>query len=266
MPMGRYEGGAVLHEVRFGVRSTVPFIRLRSKDAWSSTARPVVKLHGFSSGASLSNVLSGAPGWRSIGDYPLDALLATGRSVYLPITGDSFGSDYGTMTGEPGFVGLGTTAIDVMAEQAASDGITFSKIDLIGGSMGAANALSWMHANQNDWDRAAVYVPAINLMEIYDLAPIGGVVDAMEVAYGAGDRDGVESASEGNDPSRLDWTGFDLPSRLTVIAASNDGIINYATVSAWTTALGVPLITTNLNHFSIDTPSVDEIHLLRRFT
>ena len=59
-------------------------------------------------------------------------------------------------------------------------------------------------------------------------------------------------------------TAASAPSQ--VIAASNDALINYATVQAWCTEWDLPLITTATGHFSLDDPAVVELDLLAAFT
>lgn len=249
MPMRRHTPTPV--ECSWGMRSGVTYLRFRGP-TWSPAARPVVSLHGWGGTDPAEIVLQGFLRWRAGGAFPYDALLSTGRTVYIPFTGSSFGLGAGTW-------GPGDTAVDAMIAQAAADGLTSSTIDVVGGSMGGCNSLNWCHRHPSAWHRLLVYVPAIDLPSVWDLG--GGLRSSIEAAYGVTGRAAIVTATADRDPVRLDWSG--LANRITAYAASNDPLITYSTVTAWCSTWSIPLTTTTSGHLTLDDSAVDELDLLR---
>lgn len=254
MPMHRHTPTPI--EASFGTRSGVTFLRFRGPTV-DRTSRPVISLHGFAGTDGAEAVLRGFLDWRRSGAYPYDALTATGRTIYIPFTGSSFGAGAGSW-------GPGTTVIPAMAAQAAADGLSFDAVDLIGGSMGATNSLAWMHTNPTGWHRAVMYVPGLDIGHLWDLG--AGIRTAIETAYGTTGRTNVLAASAATDAIRLDWDGFDLGERLTLIGSPVDPLIEWATVQAFAATTGAALIESSGGHFTLDVPEIDEYELLAALT
>ena len=105
-----------------------------------------------------------------------------------------------------------------------------------------------------------LYVPLVSIGEAWDLG--GEVRSSVESVWGAG-RETVVTNSAAVDPAQIDCSF--LTGRTLVIAATNDPLINYATVAAWCETWDLPLITTATGHFSLDDPALVETDLLSWF-
>lgn len=258
MPMRRFYGGYQARELIRGVSGSTKYLRLRGA-WWDSSTLPIIYLHGWPQASSADSALLLNLPLPNGDGVPFDALLATGRTIYLPFTGSNFGHE--TIT-YPVVDGTGTTAVNDMIAQSLDDGFSDDGIDLIGGSMGATNAINWAVRNPTLFNKMWVYLPGIEFSSLYD---IGGSLQTCLVSiFGGADKTAFMTASEDYDPIRLDISR--IAYRMRVLASNPDIVIRYAGVVDWTTEWSIPLTTTSSNHFSVNDSQFDELDVLRWLT
>lgn len=217
---------------------------------WDKESVPVISLPGFST-SDYVGVLE--PMAVPTSGFPLDAILATGRAVYLVFTGSCWG--HGTNT-YPVLGGRGLASVDEAVELALSEHLTVSQIDLVGGSMGGLNAVTYGRIATTTVRKVILYVPAV--VDVGFLWDIGGDIrTSMETVWGATGRTNVVSAMSSVNPSVVDCS--DIASKSLVIAASNDPLLPYSEVVGWCNNYSVPIITTSTGHFSLDDVNLNEV-------
>lgn len=214
------------------------------------TGEIVVSLHGWPGDDPASTALDGlVRSGRTGAGFPVDALLATGHTIIYPWLGASWG----------------TTA---SSEQAAADMVTLTSTlglnvttpHLIGGSMGALNAITFAGHEGFETVPVILYVPLVSIGDAWDLG--GDIRTSVESVWGSG-RETVVANAAAVDPAQRDCSF--LTGRTLVYAATNDPLINHATVQSWCATWDLPLVTTTTGHFSLDDPNVVEIDLLAHF-
>lgn len=210
----------------------------------------VVHLHGWPGAATAQETLDGLVRSQRTGDgLPVDALLATGHTIVYPFLGASWGSEASNEQ----------ASIDT-AEMVTVLGLSAVTPHLIGGSMGGVNAITFAQLDDSLGWPVVLYVPLVSIGEAWGLG--GEVRSSVESVWGAG-RETVVTNSAAVDPAQIDCSF--LTGRTLVIAATNDPLINYATVAAWCETWDLPLITTATGHFSLDDPALVETDLLSWF-
>lgn len=252
--VARFSRTTVSDIAALGVTSTVMRIQGPVVD-WD--APPIISMHGYTAnGAAQTLEQMRGP---SATNFPVDALLATGRTIYFPWSGNSFGHESDSY---PAVGGHGAnSAIEAMyvaINDFPGQDILTTGCDMVGGSMGACNAVRFMQADF-PIRKAVLYVPLIDLSVAWDLG--GDIQTAAKTVWGAADRASFLAATVDADPSRTDCSVVDS-GRTIAIAASNDSLIPYAGVVSWCAQWGVPLTTTASNHLSLDDPAVDEVGLI----
>lgn len=261
--MQRFHAGRwSARSLSWGTQGSTHFARL-SPNSPTPGARPVIKLHGYNTGnweATIQIVLDGG----TTTGMPFDALLDTGRTIYIPYTGNCFGRRFADMVNTTELVssgGTGLDAIDAMRTQAAADGLNATTVDLIGGSMGVCNAVNWACDNPTLVHRIYGFVPAIEFDTLYAFGPgFPSIQQSLLYAYGGANKAAFMAASAGRDLIRRDISS--VADRISIVASDPDALIRYAGVVSWTTTWGIPLVTTAANHFSLDDPNFAELDVL----
>jgi hypothetical protein len=213
----------------------------------------VVMLHGWPVTDSAAVWLDSRIREQRTGvDYPVDALLGTGHIIIYPYLGRSWGT-----------VASSAQAFDDATNMLATLGVYPTDVHVIGGSMGALNAITFSGLEGAEAWPVVLYVPAVSIGQIWDLGnDILGqfdLRDSIEAVWGVG-RSTVVAASAAVDPVQRDCSH--LTGRPTVVAATTDSIVDYATVAAWCTTWDLPLTTIGSGHYSFDDGNVDELALL----
>lgn len=236
-----------------GLSSSTYYLRM-----WGTkidpTLPPVVILHGFPDATTAATLLdTNARDLTGINGYPVDALLATGRTLFIPFTGSNWGLP--TVGSVPG-----TDAVDTMVTAATALGIDTTTIDIIGGSMGGCNAINWCVANPTMVHKVIVYNPLVSFDPIYDLG--GSITTSLDTAYSVDNKTDFMVACADYDPIRMDVSA--ISSKMLVIGASNDTIVPYSTVTAFCNTNNIPLITTATGHLSLEDSNINELALLKQ--
>ena len=203
-----------------------------------TSLRPVVALHGWPGNDTAATHLSGllATGFPP-GTRALDAIVATGRTVYLAFAGTNWGTEstiYPTGTG-----GTGTTCIDDAITQATDDGLDASAIDLLGVSMGALNALNWAWRNPTKVHRLWGAIPAFNLSAMYDGDAF--LAASMRQVHGGANKTAWLPLSLAYDPYRQTSSVATIASKVALYADRDDTIVPFTTLTTWCSTLGIPL-------------------------
>lgn len=257
MPMARYDAARRTAKwMAPGLRGSTRYVRLQSGNH-DPSLRPVISLHGWST-AAWQEAIAGVVAGHDTTGMPYDALLATGRTVYIPFTGPCFGRTLASMVTPTEVTTLGGTGIEAvghMISQAEDDGLDFNTVDLIGGSMGACNAINWAKDNPSLVHRIYCYVPAIEFSSLYDLG--GGIATSLLYAYGGASKTAFMTNSAARDPYRMDLSS--IADKISVVASNPDALIRYAGVASWVAQWDIPLATTSSNHFSLDDAGFDEM-------
>jgi pimeloyl-ACP methyl ester carboxylesterase len=226
------------------------------------TLRPVISLHGWAGAATavatLTDNLTASQITTGFGaGLPMDALLATGRTVYMAFTGSNFGHE--TDTDPTVTYGHGLTVVDEIITHAASIGLPTTTVDLVGGSMGACNALNWAWRNESQVHRVFLYVPALHFDSLYDLG--GGIQSCLLGVYGGANKAAFLVNAADNDPSQQTLSAG-LAAKCLAYLSDPDILIDYAATSAVLDGWGVPYATGSSDHFSLDDPEFDELAVL----
>jgi pimeloyl-ACP methyl ester carboxylesterase len=223
-------------------RSGVPMVRMRATSGWDPALPAVVLLHGWPDTQPADPVLDDnlspidPPPFRfGAAKQAVDQLLATGRTVYAPYTGAS----WGTTTSSPNLGGVGTDAIAAAVAQAAADGCT-APPDLWGNSMGACNALNYAWRNPTTIGRLFLMAPAVDLASVYDWA--APVATSMRGVVGGTDKATWYPLAAPFDPARNLGPLAALAGRIQVFSAEDDAIVLWPILRAWCDSLDVPLI------------------------
>jgi pimeloyl-ACP methyl ester carboxylesterase len=224
--------------------------------------RPVISLHGWS-GASTSvttlvdNLTASQTAVGFGAGLPIDGFLATGRTVYMTFTGSNFG--HLTTVSPSTTYGNGLEVVDEVIAHAAALGLETDTVDLVGGSMGACNALNWAWRNEASVHRVFLYVPALDFDSLYDLG--GGIQSCLIGVYGGANKAATLAAAADNDPSQQTLSAG-LAAKCLAYLSDPDVLIDYAATSAILDGWGVPYATGSSDHFSLDDPEFDELAVL----
>jgi pimeloyl-ACP methyl ester carboxylesterase len=220
------------------------------------TGEIVVMLHGWPVTNTAAVWLDSRVREQRTGvDYPVDALLATGHTIIYPWLGRSWGT-----------VASSEQALGDVGGMVSVLGLSGVTPHLVGGSMGGLNAITFSRLEEAETWPVILYLPAVSIGEIWDLGDdVLGSFDlrsSVESAWGVG-RATVVAAAADVDPVQVDCST--LAGRTLVIAASNDEVVNYETVTDWCGQWDLPLITTTSGHYWLDDPAIVETDLLAHF-
>jgi pimeloyl-ACP methyl ester carboxylesterase len=250
----------VARDLRWSYGATTNYVVVQPNTP-DLSLRPVINLHGWNgtgtAAATLALNLTASQQATGFGaGFPLDALLATGRTVYMAFTGSNFGHE--TDTDPVVTYGEGLTVIDEIRTHAATLGLP-STVDLVGGSMGACNALNWAWRNEADVHRIFMYVPALDFDSLYDLG--GGIQSCLLGVYGGANKAAFLVNAADNDPSQQTLSDS-LAGKCLAYLSNPDALIDYAATSAYLDAQGITYWTGSGDHFTLDDPEFDELAVL----
>jgi hypothetical protein len=240
---------AIPKQVTWITRSGTTMLRLQPVGARNFALPPVIVLHGWSHTLTpsvlLDNTLKGPVAPFDQDARAVDALIATGRTVYRPFTGSNWGT---ASTTSPSVGGTGTDAIDACIAQAADDGITETAVDLWGTSAGGCNALNWAWRNEADVHGVFLSNPGFDLDYLYDRDAvttgwgIGAVSTSLRAVHGGADKTAWLPLSEDYDPARNLTEMATIADRCAVFSSRDDEVVPWADLVTFCAGLDIPLV------------------------
>lgn len=243
---------------RRGLGSDCRWVRLLPR-VIDLTLPPIISFHGFSTGGTADVTLEAFVTASQTTGFPYDALLATKRAVWLCFTGDNFGHETDVGTAQSHANGLEVVAAALT--DAAALGFDTTKADLIGGSMGATNAINYAIRHDATVRNVYLYVPGLDFGSIWDLAGAGAIRDALLAVFGGSDKATMLAASADYDPVRLTLPAS-IANRTMAYISDPDLLIDPDSAAAWLDAQGVTYVTGASNHFTLDDAAFDEYAVL----
>ena len=233
-------------QVQRVTRNSSTMVRLRGREV-DLSKRAVLVVHGWSHSLSANTVLDNAlkpPAAPFDQDaLAIDALLATGRTVYRIFTGSNWGTNTISPTGTGG-TGLG--AFDDAIAQAVADGLP-STVDVWGTSAGACNTLNYAWRNPTKVNKAYLSSPGFDLSYLYDQDAttigwgIGSVSASLRAVHGGTNKATWLPLSADYDPYRNTASVATIASKLAIFSARDDEVVPWSTLEAWCSSLSIPL-------------------------
>lgn len=186
----------------------------------------VVFLHGWSHGLTVDEVLPVLPATPMV-----EQIVDAGWSVYMPF----LDSDWGT----------GVDVVEATVEAARGDG--FDRIRIVGVSAGGLTGLNWAWRHPDAFEHLYLVTPVFDLAAVYAADTPESWVSAPSITDSIDARfDGGSFA--GFDPAQNTEAIVAVAGRVSVYAASDDEIIDWASLATWAGELGIDVTVSDGGH------------------
>lgn len=179
----------------------------------------VVFLHGWSQGLTADDILPVLPSTPMVGQ-----LVDAGWSVYMPYLDSDWGSGVDVVS-------------DVVAE-ARADG--HDRIRVIGVSAGALTGLNWAWRNPDAFDELYLITPVFDLAGLHAADTPVAWTNAPSITASIDAR--YPEGFAGFDPAQNTAAVAAIADRVSVFAARDDEVIDWVSLEAWASGLGIDLV------------------------